>query len=389
MIEKMTSINPEMLVWARKVSGVTLEEVMEKFGKDRINAWESGNDHPTYSQLKNLCLLYRKPVAICFFPEPPKLKNPLGSFRTLPKTIIDNPSKEIIKLIDEARVYQLNLYELFDNVNPSNNNISKINLNSLDVISISYKLRSLLDVTLDEQKKIKKMEDALEFWRDKFYNIGIFVFKNSFNDDQISGLCLYDSEFPVIYINNSLSFSRQIFTLFHEMYHIISSTSGIDIRDDRDMIRNITNQEYSNIEKQCNRFAGEFLVPNDDLLKIINNKLIDDKLILHLSDLYSVSREVILRKLLDNKKITNDMYTEKIELFYQDYKRKKSIKSEKKESGGMYYNTQAAYIGRNYIKAAFSKYRNYKIDIYQLSKFLNMKVQSVSKLATLKGLGPI
>ena len=39
--------------------------------------------------------------------------------------------------------------------------------------------------------------------------------------------------FPVIVINNSMSFERQIFTLFHELYHLISDTSGAEIiRDD-------------------------------------------------------------------------------------------------------------------------------------------------------------
>ena len=97
-------------------------------------------------------------------------------------------------------------------------------------------------------------------WRSAFYNCGIYVFKDAFKEEKFSGFCLYDNQFPVIYINNSMSFSRQIFTLFHELCHIILKTSGIDKTDDDYLNRlSIDNKE---IETFCNSFDGEFLVKN-------------------------------------------------------------------------------------------------------------------------------
>ena len=113
MSEKMTSINPQILVWCREASGVSFEEASKKFGADRLSNWENGVDHPTYTQLQQLCDFYRKPVAVCFFPEPPVFKSLSTSFRTIPSTIKDNLlNRNTIKLVDEARVMQLNLYEL-------------------------------------------------------------------------------------------------------------------------------------------------------------------------------------------------------------------------------------------------------------------------------------
>jgi Zn-dependent peptidase ImmA (M78 family) len=61
----------------------------------------------------------------------------------------------------------------------------------------------------------------------------VSVFKDAFRVDDYSGFCLYDDEFPLIYVNNSTSKTRQIFTLFHELAHLISHTSGIDtLRND-------------------------------------------------------------------------------------------------------------------------------------------------------------
>ena len=48
------------------------------------------------------------------------------------------------------------------------------------------------------------------------------MFKDSFKADDVSGLCLCDEEYPVILLNNKMSFTRQIFTVFHEIYHLFA-----------------------------------------------------------------------------------------------------------------------------------------------------------------------
>lgn len=44
---------------------------------------------------------------------------------------------------------------------------------------------------------------------------------------------IYDKVFPLIIVNNSMAKTRQIFTLFHELGHLLFETSGIDkLKDD-------------------------------------------------------------------------------------------------------------------------------------------------------------
>lgn len=383
MIEKMTYINPEMLKWSRDISGISIELAADKFGYDKIKSWEDGNDYPTYPQLKEMASLYRKPVAIFFFPEPPSIKNISASYRTLPNQLYSSLSKEIIKLIDEARVMQLNLYELHKGINPSQLKITDIKFHDTETDLISRELRKIMGVDIITQKKITKISDAFEFWRDCFYQLGIYVFKEAFHDSSISGFCLYDKEFPVIYINNSFSFTRQIFTLFHEIFHIISETSGIDMINDNIFETYSTTLNYT-IEKSCNDFAGKFLVPDDDFNSITLNMRLNDQNILKLSQVYLVSREVILRKFLDRGKISNDEYNRKSQEFNNDYNRDKMFN---KNNGGNYYNTQYVYKGKRYINLAFEKYYSHKITMTQLSKYLNMKIPSIEVFASRKGWG--
>ncbi|NLI91948.1 MAG: ImmA/IrrE family metallo-endopeptidase [Peptococcaceae bacterium] len=254
--------------------------------------------------------------------------------------------------------------------------------------STAQQLRSFLQAPLTEQKKIQKKEDAFEYWRDRFYSIGVYVFKNAFKDNSVSGFCIYDEEFPVICINNSLAFSRQIFTLFHEIYHLIIKTSGVDLLDDRGIF--LSHNFDSSKERLCNSFAGAFLVPDDDFTKVASGKKLTDNFVQDLSNLYGVSMEVIWRKCLDRNWISDDYYNSKRDEINQEYFRYTEIeKQKKKDSRGDCYNTQASYKGQHYMELAFSKYYSKKISLLQLADYMNMKISSLQGLASRKGWGEV
>lgn len=384
----MTSINPNILIWCREVSGVSFEEASVKFGRERLSAWENGGDFPTYSQLQQLCNFYRKPVAVCFFSEPPEYKNIPASFRTVPDvfgcSLFD---RNVCKLIDDARTLQLNLYELNESENPAYIWFASRSFNS-DLVSMAGELRQLFDVPLDRQKRIKKTSDHFEFWREKFAEFGIYVFKEAFGTESISGFCLYDDKFPVIYINNSLSFTRQIFTLFHELCHIIFKTSGIDILNDKSYHDSLDAPDLE-IERKCNAFSSAFLVPDDDFVKQIKGKQPSEELVSNLADIYGVSREVILRKFLDLGRVSAREYAERSAQYTQDYFRSKKSASGESETRGNYYNTQAAYKGHSYAELVFSRYYSNKITLSQVAKYMNMRIPSVRLFAEKKGWGSI
>jgi Zn-dependent peptidase ImmA (M78 family) len=85
--------------------------------------------------------------------------------------------------------------------------------------------------------------------------------------------------------------SRQIFTLFHELAHLLLRSGGIDFRS-RTITKSFSGQ-YHNIEVICNRFANEFLVPQE-VFDTFEPKITESN-ISNLADYFSVSREVILR----------------------------------------------------------------------------------------------
>lgn len=112
--------------------------------------------------------------------------------------------------------------------------------------------RSFFGISLDDQREAKDAKAFYTLCRKKIEDKGIFVLHASFPPEDGSGFCLSHATHPVIVVNTKRqSRGRRLFTLIHELAHILLGKSGIS---DPFINRNST-------ERLCNRFAGSFLVP--------------------------------------------------------------------------------------------------------------------------------
>ena len=187
----------------------------------KIEEWEAGKASPTYAQLEQMAERFKCPVAVFFFPEPPALPSVEQSFRTLSSDDFAAIPRSVRLLLRRGQSMQVNLAELNDGKNPASKLITRdLNFSpnsSLDDIAAA--VRAYLNVSMELQASWRNVDKALEAWREAFAQAGIYVFKGAFHASNYFGFCLYDDEFPVIYVNNSSAKSRQIFTLFHELGH--------------------------------------------------------------------------------------------------------------------------------------------------------------------------
>jgi Zn-dependent peptidase ImmA (M78 family) len=367
-------INKDILVWARTSIGLSVDDVAQKFKKNpkEIEEWELGNTSPTFSQLERLAFeIYKRPLAVFFFPDVPKEDTPKTEFRTLPDIVINELPPEMVKLYRSAKLYQLYLEELFDGEKPSEKSLlDKFSINDRTNISRStQEIRKELDIPIEEQAKWKSTESAFKKWRAAFEANGIFIFKDAFKNDAYSGFCLYDEKYPVIYVNNSMPDSRQIFTLFHELGHLLFKSGGVDFRS-----KEYTNQfsgYYLDVEVICNKFANEFLVPSAefDSFQLTVSEAMFEKLANH----FSVSREVILRNYLERSLVSQSYYEELAAKWIKEAKESK----ESEEGGGIYYYNRKAYLGDRYISLVYGKYYQNKISLDNVAEYLNVKAKNL------------
>jgi len=373
MAQPVAGLNPALLVWARERAGLTVAQVADALGKSPqiISSWEAGTSAPTYVQLEKLAYTVRRPIALLFFPEPPRELDPHQSFRTLPDFEIDELSAETRFRIRQARAVQLSLGELSDGANPS----SRFILRDLPTVAANpakaaEQIRQFLGIDLATQRSWRSNRQALSAWRAAVEAVGVFVFKDTFKQRDVSGFSLYDTEFPIIYINNSTAKTRQMFTLFHELGHLLFHTNGVTKRDDS-YIR-VLHGEARDVEIFCNRFAADVLVPESALAA--EDLAATDQNIARLARSFNVSREVILRRLLDRGVVSRTVYEMKAKEWAADYFEAKASE----EGGGDYYATQASYLSDTYTRLAFHRYYQGSISIEDLARHLNMKIGSVS-----------
>ena len=148
----------------------------------------------------------------------------------------------------------MNLSELSDGRNPAERLILRELRFTLkaDVPAMARRVRKYLGVSLDDQTGWSDAEVAVDAWRDVLEDCGVAVFKDAFHNDGYSGFSLYNETFPVIYVNNSTK-TRQTFTLFHELAHLLLHTSGI-VSLSRMPEKGILSSQT--IETLCNRFSA-------------------------------------------------------------------------------------------------------------------------------------
>ena len=377
-----------VLKWARETSGYSKTDVigylkLKTINLTKIDQWEKGELQPSYPQLKKLAKLYNRPVALFYFPEPPQEDSIETEFRSLPQTINNAIPPDIRYLVRKAKIKQMDLEELHTGLSQKAEIFSWNEIFSKkdsgiknDAKKSAKETREYLNISLETQEKSwKNTDEALKKWITSFENMGIWVFKDNFKkNNDYCGFCIYDinQRFPIIYINNGQPKVRQIFTLFHELGHILMGQGGIDFRTAPEL-----ESKYKEEEVFCNAFAGEFLVPSEAL---DYSKYPKDSEIENMAKKYKVSYEVILRKFLDRNIISNEDYSKKID---ERNKRLQSILhgyEKKRKGGGNYFLTQKTYLGNKYIDMVFSKYYKQQISKEQVADYLDIKISSVSEM---------
>jgi Zn-dependent peptidase ImmA (M78 family) len=122
------------------------------------------------------------------------------------------------------------------------------------VDKFALEARRFFNITVEEQSAAKNAGEFYNICRKKIEEKRIFVLHDSFPQTDGSGFCLAHPRHPLIVVNTmQQTRGRRLFTLIHELAHVLMGRSGIS---DPFVRENAT-------ERLCNRFAGAFLVPHN------------------------------------------------------------------------------------------------------------------------------
>lgn len=381
-------INPIMLRWARECAGLTIGELARKLNKrnpkpQQIEAWEKGNELPTFRQAETIANKTHIPFGYFYLPNPPQEEFPIPDLRTKKNKSIESPSTDFYDLVQDVLFQQdwYRDYRLKQGYQPLPF-VGKYKLNTKPSI-IAKDIR--LTLNIDSMGQTKNWEQHLNALYNQSEEIGVWVMRSSIigsnthrhlSVDEFRGFAISDTIVPLIFINSSDAKAGQIFTLAHELAHIWLGESGIsNLRlDEKNLDHNVR------IECLCNAVAAETLVPEDHFLELWNDNEKWENTIDRLSQKFKVSSVVIARRAVT----LNKLDWESFNIYYQEeqsrWKQEQSRRKRETNSGGDYYRSVPIRNGRRFTNAVLNSAMSGQLLLRDAGFLLHMTPKTMQEL---------
>lgn len=381
-------VNQDMLVWARENAGFELKDLPKYL--ENVGKWESGEDQPTWSELRKLANKYKRPSVFFLRSKPPEEKeDDLKDYRSFHEDNF-NESPELKLEIRKAKYRRSAVMEIHEDMGIPIPSFSKYKFETKNPEKLATHMRKVLDIDIETQKSwIIKLSNGnrdqshsrfLYEWKEIVSDLGVLVFETeNVEKTEVSGLTLYKSKYPIILLNGSEPQNRRIFTLFHELTHLMLGESAICDLD-----------KHNKIEAFCNKVAAEFLVPSEYLLnepKVLKNESKEWSFykLGSLSHIYGVSKQTILLRLYSLKKIDKTLFKvmyKELDTMDEEREKKKQERNKKREQKGSMSSTdrKVKYEGKPYSRLMVSAYENKIISPVTFSRYMDLPVTAVEKL---------
>ena len=370
-------IKPTLLKWARESLNLPIEKAAQKIGVDvsKITAWEAGALTPTIAQLRKAAAAYKRPLAVFFLSEPPRDFEALRDFRRLPDQLYNEPTPELNLEIRRAHLRRETALELAAGLGIDFPRIRVGRANLQDPNRLAQEARQLLGVSLQQQCVWRDRYEALHGWIGALERSGVLVFQTSaVSLDEMRGFSISAVPFPVIVVNAKDSPRGRVFTLVHEFAHLLINRGGLC---DLHTTTRAQSQEEET-EVFCNQVAGCFFLPEGAFLRepIVTSKTRrapwEESEIRELAEKYSVSQEVVLRRLLTLGRITESFYRQRRQELLEPYKREAA-----RGQGGYapYHLVKVRDLGRAFIRLVLEAYHTETINSSDVAEMLGVRLK--------------
>jgi Zn-dependent peptidase ImmA (M78 family) len=266
-------------------------------------------------------------MAIFFFDTPPQdIPDPVGDFRLEHQGFFEQDVSKLISIINYHYALQFEL-ESLEAQSVFANNIKQLKKSS-DLIQADG-VRKWLDISVHDVSGVRSPSEKLNYYKRKLEHIGVYVFQASLKE-QASGFCLYHNRYPIICLNSAEAPSRRIFTLFHELAHLLYENSSVYVED---LLKRDLRQNHR-LERQCNQLAADLLIPDSYITSIQPSAMISIVRIKELAENHSkelgVSKYAFLTKLAGKKMLGRGDYQTITEQWDQEYNHQQQEGSKEK-----------------------------------------------------------
>ncbi len=373
------AVKPELIRWAIDRSGVPIDQLRQTFPK--LESWETGESHPTIRQLEKFARTTMTPFGAMFLDSPPQDKLQLPDFRTKNDLPVKRCSPNLLDTIQSMQQRQAWMREWLIDEGAVPLAFVGSGDTTMKVDDLAKRIRQQLCLADDWAEGLATWEDALVVLRTAIERAGVVVFRNSvvglnnhrpLDPDEFRGFVICDPIVPLIFINDADSKSARNFTLAHELVHVWMGQNGVFNLEG--MV-----PPTQKVERFCNLVAAEFLVPGDKLAAIWKDVRTAGSPFHILAKLFKVSPIVAARRLLDLALITKPAF---FKFYNEDRAHWQSVK-ESQSSGGNFYATQNARLGKRFSAAVVRAAREGRLLYQDAFRLTGLKGQTFQAYADL------
>jgi Zn-dependent peptidase ImmA (M78 family)/DNA-binding XRE family transcriptional regulator len=372
-------VKPELLRWGRETAGLTLEAAAKKIDTkpERLLSWENGDARPSIPQLRKMAEAYKRPLAAFYLPAPPPPIERPRDFRRAPGEGLGKDSPALLLEMRRAVYRREVAVELLEELDEESPTLAMTAGQGDDPEELGARIRDLLGINYERQVAWRDDLEAFRSWRTALEDRGVLVFlARGVQPSEMDGFSISRWPLPVVVVNDKNHERRRIFTMLHELAHLLLREGGIcDLDEDPRHT-----PDTRSVEVFCNRVAGAALVPMDCLLdeEIVRSardrSTFRDDEIVSLSRRYKASREAILRRLLIAGRITEQFYLGKRQQYRQE--------SPPGRSGGraLPHTKALNTLGRLFPRLVLDSYGERRITASDLSEYLGLRLKHLPKL---------
>lgn len=263
MAVKNVPISGSVLGWAREEAGFTRLDLAEraKLSVEDIKAWETGAGLPTKGQFSTLVKILKRPSAVFFLPEPPLSAGMPTALRRAPGLGAHKLGPDEMHQIRWARRLQEIMSWVLkdDGQNPAALDQYSVRSNPVELADLDRKRSG---IPTAEQLAWPSPSTAFRAWRRYLEEQSVLVLQLSMGKNNIRGFGAWDEYAPLVAVNTAYHPTARIFTLFHEVGHLLTRTDAacqsFVLPDGHDI----------EAERWCERYAASFLLPEAELRKV-------------------------------------------------------------------------------------------------------------------------
>ena len=327
---------------------------------------------PTSNQLYQLANRYQVPIGFFYLNEiPEKERTKISHRKFLDSGFLTRDERRSIQSnLEKASFYRFLSEEMGQD---KKFNITATLTNSpSEIREKANELREVLSVTVLGARECKTSNDAFGFWRERIERSGILVFQGTYKT--LRGFAAIEGGQPVIGVSSRDAYVGRIFTLFHEIAHIMLANPSLDDSENVDFLKENT----SDVERFCNRFAAEFLLP-EQVVYLIKPRpsFITDSELNKASSAFKVSRPAILQRLFEFNLINTENFEELREWIWKT----PYIPPKQDEDSFVPFPVLlSSRLGSTYMRRIYSAFHDKIINPLQAGRALGAKASYLGKL---------